>query len=410
MTPSSHGKIARGLECALVLATAACASSPSSTPTPSPAPSSAQKLMSDSGAFVARLGTDTVTVERFVYTGDRLTGEQLLTTPFPVIRKYDATFSPSGVVTGWTVDARRVGSPPTAAPLAHSTVTIAGDSATVVIQQGDSVRTKRVALASNVMPFLFPSYGPIEVAVIHARQMKSDSMPLSVYAASMPAPQPAWVKTTTGDMLDIGTPFGVLHARADASGHLSYVDGIGSTEQFVVTRVPTADVAAVAASFASRKPAGQLSPTDSAKAAIAGANMLVVYSRPTKRGRLIFGPSEKQAVVPWGQVWRTGANAATMFTTDRDLVIGGTPVPAGSYTLFTLPSPSGWKLIVNKQTKQWGTAYDMKQDLARIDMKTEKLSSPAESMTIALVPEGSGGAIQVMWDDVRASVPVVVKP
>ncbi|MDQ6886517.1 MAG: DUF2911 domain-containing protein [Gemmatimonadota bacterium] len=367
-------------------------------------------MISDSGAFVARLGTDTVTVERFVYTGDRLTGEQLLTTPLPIIRKYDASFAANGAVTGWTVDARRAGTPATAAPLAHSTVTIAGDSATVVIQQGDSVKTRRVALASNVLPFLFPSYGPIEVAVMRARRMKSDSMPLTVFSASMPASQPAWVRSGKDDMLDIGTPFGLLHARADASGRVSYVDGIGTTQQFIVTRVPTADIAAVAASFAARRATGQLSPTDSAKAAIGGANMLVVYSRPTKRGRLIFGPAEKQAVVPWGQVWRTGANSATMFTTDKDLVIGGTPVPAGSYTLWTLPSPSGWQLIVNKQTKQWGTQYDPKQDLARIDMKTETLVPPAESMTIALVPQGTGGAIQVMWDDIRAWVPVMVKP
>ena len=82
------------------------------------------------------------------------------------------------------------------------------------------------------------------------------------------------------------------------------------------------------------------------------------------RDRKIFG-----GLVPYGQVWRTGANSATSLKTDVDLTIGGAPVPAGSYTLYTIPTETGWKLIINKQTGQWGTDYDEKQDLARVDMK-----------------------------------------
>src|SRR5690349_11346904 len=85
----------------------------------------------------------------------------------------------------------------------------------------------------------------------------------------------------------------------------------------------------------------------------------VNYSSPRMKGRQIYG-----GLVPYGKVWRTGANEATSFVTDADLTIAGVNVPAGKYTMYTLPGQNDWKLIINKQTGQWGTEYDEKQDLA----------------------------------------------
>jgi hypothetical protein len=139
----------------------------------------------------------------------------------------------------------------------------------------------------------------------------------------------------------------------------------------------------------------------------------VDYSRPTKRGRVIFGD-----VVPWNAVWRTGANAATQFNTPVDLVIGGATVPAGKYTLWTLPTPNSWKLIINKQTGQWGTAYDSTQDLVRVDLAVETLPSAVEQFVIAFGPPHSGlpaapvpaaTAMFFTWDKTQVSVPIVKK-
>jgi DUF2911 family protein len=146
------------------------------------------------------------------------------------------------------------------------------------------------------------------------------------------------------------------------------------------------------------------SPRDSAVASFGDAKLSVDYGRPYKRGREIFG-----GLVPWNRVWRTGANAATTFVTSRDLEIGGQAVPAGSYTLYTVPAPTGWKLIINKQTGQWGTAYDESQDLARIDMKVDRVATPVEQFTIELAPSGSAGVMNLVWDTTRASVPITVK-
>ena len=147
------------------------------------------------------------------------------------------------------------------------------------------------------------------------------------------------------------------------------------------------------------------SPRDTSRVTVSGAHLLVDYGRPSKRGRAIYG-----GLVPWGKVWRTGANAATTFVTDKPLVIGGKAVPAGTYTLYTVPNQSGpWLLVVNKQTKQWGTEYHEDQDLARIPLTTASISAPVEQFTIDLGAQGSGGVIGLVWDTTRASVPFQVQ-
>jgi hypothetical protein len=149
------------------------------------------------------------------------------------------------------------------------------------------------------------------------------------------------------------------------------------------------------------------SPRDTAETRIADARIYVDYGRPFMRGRTIMG-----GLVPYGQVWRTGANAATTLVTPRDLRIGATRVPAGTYTLYTLPGESAWQLIVNRQTGQWGTEYDPAQDLARIPMRVERTSAPVEQFTIALQPGGGDALDLVMtWENTRVSVPMeLVQP
>jgi len=126
------------------------------------------------------------------------------------------------------------------------------------------------------------------------------------------------------------------------------------------------------------------------------------YSRPSARGRKVMGE-----LVPYGKVWRTGANSATTLTTDTNLTIGGASVPSGQYTLYTLPSENGWKLIINKQTKQWGTEYHQEQDLARVDMQVGKTKAPVEQFTISFQRTGGDSAKLILeWENTSASVDV----
>src|SRR2546422_2146193 len=176
--------------------------------------------------------------------------------------------------------------------------------------------------------------------------------------------------------------------RVDAAGHILGADGRLTTQKVVVTRVPTLDLDAFAAAFGNR-PLGQLSPPDSVRVDVAGAHIAVDYGRPAMRGRKIFGD-----IVPWNTVWRTGGNFATRFTTSADLVMGGTTILKGAYTLWTLPASTGWKLILNKQTKApcegeactlptraplWGTDYAADSDFVRVDANTESLPRDRKS-------------------------------
>jgi hypothetical protein len=141
------------------------------------------------------------------------------------------------------------------------------------------------------------------------------------------------------------------------------------------------------------------------RATIGSAHLVVDYGRPHKRGREIFG-----TVVPWNQVWRTGANAATGFTTDADIKVGDATIPKGSYTIWTLPSPSGAKLIVNSQTGQWGTEYDSTKDLARLNLAADQLAQPVEVFTIGIDPQGDrGGVLRLQWDRTQYSLPFSVQ-
>jgi hypothetical protein len=144
------------------------------------------------------------------------------------------------------------------------------------------------------------------------------------------------------------------------------------------------------------------SPPAKADVALKGKTITIDYSRPSAKGRKIVG-----GVVPLNQVWRTGANEATTFTTPVDLTVGNAKVPAGTYTLYTLPSENGWKLIINKQTGQWGTEYDQKQDLARVDMQSAKTAQPVEQFTISFQKKSEDAANLVMqWENTSVSVPM----
>jgi hypothetical protein len=145
------------------------------------------------------------------------------------------------------------------------------------------------------------------------------------------------------------------------------------------------------------------SPHDEASAVIAGKKVSIHYGRPYKKGRGIFG-----GLVPYGQIWRTGADEATTLTTETDLLIGALRVPPGTYALFTLPEKNQWTLVVNKIAKQWGAfAYNAKDDLGRVPMTVNAAAAPVEQFTIELAPDGKRKAIlKLSWDKVVASAPL----
>jgi hypothetical protein len=131
-----------------------------------------------------------------------------------------------------------------------------------------------------------------------------------------------------------------------------------------------------------------------------GKTVTIDYSSPREKGRKIFG-----GLVPFGKVWRAGANEATTFVTGTGLTVGGKDVPAGNYTIFAIPSAENWTLVVSKGTGEWGTDYPGEaKDLTRVEMKTAKTSAPVENFTIAFDQMGKGCTLRMSWENTEASV------
>ena len=134
-------------------------------------------------------------------------------------------------------------------------------------------------------------------------------------------------------------------------------------------------------------------------------DITINYSRPLVNGRKVFGGLEA-----YGKVWRAGANEATTFVTTGDTSVGGTTVPAGSYTIFVIPNADKWTLVISKKTGEWGTAYPGESnDLARVDMAVSKTSAPVENFTIDFDQAGGGCTLQMKWENTQASVKVAAK-
>ncbi len=372
----------------------------------------AQQLTADSGSFFVRLGRDTIAIERYTRTKNQLVSEALMRTPVTRHLKLTVTFKDDGTLSWWEVINSPVAGVPNSPPVSRSMVTLIGDSAQVELFMGGVSRSlPKIAAHPDMMPLQIPFYSTYEIALQHARSNPADTV-LSMLAGN--APLAYTIKYPKPDSITLYHPqSGTNVARLDRKGRLLAFNGEATTFKVVVTRAAKpVDLHPYSVRYAKAdaqgKSIGFLSPRDTVDVSVNNAAITLDYSRPFKRGRVIFG-----GIVPWDQVWRTGANAATnLLLENMTMVIGETKIPPGTYTLWTLPSKTGWKLIVNKQTRQWGTDYDEKQDLARIDVKTESVPVPVEQFTIdvrPVRPEAKDGIMTLTWDRTRVVVPFRVE-
>jgi hypothetical protein len=376
----------------------------------------ASEASAHKGAFVVMLGADTIVVERFARTGNSYSVEQALRSPSVRLFHTHLVVTPAGAVSTMSYMEHRIGGTPDASLIGVTNVKVVGDSASLFGKRGDSTTVnRRVAVAAGSLPTLPSSYFGYELASMRLVASGRDSMQARLLGPNGPT---GYVVKRAGrdSVLFVLDPTTVYRAHVDGQGRILHMHAPFTTFKIQLTRVPDADVTRTAASWSAAPAMGILSPPDSVITRVGMANVAIRYSRPSKRGRVVFGDSAV-AMEPWGKVWRAGANEATRFSTDRDLTIGGAAVPAGSYTLWTQLDRAGWKLIVNKQLLRpdnsgrllWGTMYDPQYDLVRVPMTMTVLPSPVEHMTITLEPAGEGTAtLKVTWDLTQATVLVTV--
>jgi hypothetical protein len=361
---------------------------PLAAQTPAPAPA----------AFVVKLGRDTVAVDRFVRGRDRVEGRCLTRSPRTLSREYAIALAPDGAPQRLEYTVRAPGD---SAPPGRVTMEFAADSVTVTRAQGDSTATRTVA-ASGVLPALGNCWTFLELAT--RRLAVGGGTQAEQLTLGLGADAPDTIALArTGDSVAIEVISGLPYrTHIDAQGRILGARWAGDWR---VSRVAAPDMDALASAWA-MAPLGPLSPADSVQAMVGTATIRVRYARPAARGRTIFG-----GVVPWNAVWRTGANEATLIETTHDLQFGTTAVPAGKYSLWTIPAPNGWTLILNTNTGQWGTDYAEQYDLVRIPMRVEALRAPAERVTISVEPlaVSGSGVLVVAWDRTRALAPFTVK-
>ena len=363
----------------------------------------------DSGDFVVRLGRDTTGVEQYVRTKDRLVVDQIGRAPRTLRRKF--TYESSN---GTLRRIRTVFGPPGAdTPTQTIDALFDADSMRAQIKNGVAPpQDLRLAMpAGSLVIFSSSPWALYEGQIQLLAKSRRDTLGGTLYFMGAAATERYLLRKIGRDSVEISNTHGdQYHAAIDKAGHITGILPIAGTAKFAVNRVAPLDLDALGANFLAREQAGggvgMLSPRDSVKVASAGgATLSIDYGRPAKRGRVVYG-----GIVPYGEVWRTGANAATQFRTDRALDFGGTVVPAGFYTLWTRPTASGWKLLINSQTGQWGTQHDASKDVFVIDMTLSALPDVVERFTIGIVATSTGGTLNLDWDRTRASAAFTTKP
>jgi hypothetical protein len=359
----------------------------------------------DSAVYVALLGQDTSYYEWLWRRGNEVRLDVVERIPRVRLLRTTLTQNPDGTLATF----ERRAYLPTASGLTASELVIirvVGDS-TIIETTGSGVASRHAALGRGqiVIPAFLQSSWP--VLAPYAPKRVGDSIVTWSYSKDF-GDRRLTLKRVAADSVTLNSNImGTIRIHVDNQSRAVAFSGIGSSINTLGARVPWLSMDSVLQAFAVRErttgTVGIASPRDTARATVAGAILLVDYGRPAKRGRQVFG-----GIVPWNRVWRTGANLATHFTTDRTLRFGDAELPPGRYTLWTLPTESGWSFIVNNQTEQWGTDHDPRYDRFSVPMKVTTVAEPVERFTILVEPVSGGGVMRLRWDTIEASVPFTV--
>lgn len=372
--------------------------------------------------FVTLLGRDTISVESVTRSGNSVTSDEVDRFPRVRQRHTDIDLNDDGSIKRLTTDIHTPSEPENQRDR-HVDVKVSDSSVHI------SRRDKTGAIEST-----FKTNGGIAMA--HVPQMYSlyelyfAAALKHAKAANIAAGQPidmrqfyidrefdnfplhhGVVRVLPSGKVEIRHDWlsGYGEATIDSSYRLLSYSGARSTYKVDVTRVNTPpDVKAIGDRFASLETQSglkQLSVRDTTREKIGGAKFFVDYGRPLVRGRQLLG-----GIIPYNQVWRTGANAATQFSTSAPITLAGIRMDPGMYTLWTIPREKGVDLIVNTQAGQWGTQYAPANDLGKAPMTVETNAAPVEKFSISIVPvDAKRGSLVMEWGTFKWSAPIVLR-
>src|SRR3954453_8404632 len=372
--------------------------------------------------FVTTLGTDTVAVERVERSSNRLVADGVDRWPF--VRRRHTTFelNQDGTIRRMVMDVRTPNGRTPRERGRRVTANFSRDRVTISVLDSGGVRDTGFATAGAItVPHVSMMYSVIELEIAAA---------LRRAAATGLAPGDSVLFRQFYPDRDVGRSFTLHHGyvhpegggrvelrhdwlagtgdvTVDSSGRMLTYSGMRSTYKVAVARTTALpDVEGIGDRLAAaeqRTGPSQLSVRDTTRASIGAATFAVDYGRPLLRGRTLLGN-----VISYDRVWRTGANAATQFTTSAPIRLAGLSLPAGTYTLWTVPhAQGGVDLIVNRQTGQWGTEYSRARDLGTAPMESDSVKTPVEKFTISIEGrDARHGPLAMAWGTFRWTVPI----
>ena len=374
--------------------------------------------------FVTVLGTDTVAVERIARSPTRLVTDGVDRWPF--VRRRHTTFdlASDGKIRRMVMDVRTPNGQTPAERGRRITAEFSDKALTISIGDSAGVRDTSFATGGAItVPHVSMMYSVIELEIATALRHAA--------AAGLEPGDSVLFRQFYPDR-DVGPSFvlhkGYVHPRSggkvelrhswlsgtgdvtvDTSGRMLAYSGVRSTYKVAVERTNTPpDIDSIGDRLAAaerRTGLSQLSVRDTARGSIGAAAISVDYGRPLARGRTLLGD-----VISYDRIWRTGANAATQLTTSAPITLAGLSLPAGTYTLWTVPRVHGVDLIVNRQTGQWGTEYSRAKDLGMAPMRSDSVTTPVERFTITIEASGARrGTLTMAWGTFRWVAPIVVQ-
>ena len=379
-----------------------------------------QSSTGERASFVTILGRDTVVIESFARTASHIEGDMVIRVPATVRQRYAVDRGSDGRFTKSVVETIPLG---TADIVARKVSIVAErDSLRITIDSAGRERRETRSVAPNAIPLfltgfnesfgLYEALGLYEFFLVQpsvANDSPRDTFEVKSIAIATGRSNTRRLIRRSPHELDFDFfKIAYTHLTLDDSARILTADARETTEKTESRRTAYIDVGRAAKSFASRDRSGggigSASPNQVVSSSLGPARVRIAYGSPRLRGRTALGQ-----VVPFGQVWRTGANSATEIAVDHDVMIGDATVPAGAYTLWTIPRKDGVTLVINRQTGQWGTEYHQEQDLARVPMRTTNASAPRENFAIGIEGPDRGKELRIAWDTFVWSVPIAVK-
>lgn len=353
--------------------------------------------------FVTKLGNDTLAMELFSISENEATAMVLLRSPQTTIRTYTLTFNDDGGMLSLSSTYKD--------PLSDSITREDkyywdGDSLRFEISQGERSRSGAAVAFANTLPFIDMVHWPFDIMLKQAYQNEGVSLQPLISGSRVFNFE---LNKISADSMTVKHPTrGTMGVTVTESGELYHLEASQTTRALTVQRISSFDFEMIANDFAQRdksgNPFGALSGRGETDTQVLGANIKIDYGTPVKRGREIWG-----SLIKYGVRWRTGANRATHFSTDTDLMFGDLEVPAGEYTLFSIPEEDGGLLLINTQTGQNGQTYDEALDLGRVDLQFRNLDDVVEVFTISVSEENGMGMLKLQWDNQELVTPFTLK-